>query len=107
MRSVGAVAVAALQGTRVRNPRGKCVAVGLMSDAVLGMTCRWSVRVGAAEEEGRLTRRWVSDLRRLTGRASDPLARGLKGSGAARDCFWVGEFVSMYEQAGVVGVEAW
>ena len=65
------------------------------------------VRVGAAEEEGRLTRRWVSDLRRLTGRASDPLARGLKGSGAARDCFWVGEFVSMYEQAGVVGVEAW
>ena len=41
------------------------------------------VRVGAAEEEGRLTRRWVSDLRRLTGRASDPLDGGLEGSGAA------------------------
>jgi len=44
-------------------------------------------RVGAAEEEGRLTRRWVSELRRLTARASDPLAGGLDGERSRKRLF--------------------
>ena len=51
---------------------GNVLQWGLCQTPFLGvMTCR--PRDGAAEEEGRLTRRWVSELRRLTGRASDPL----------------------------------
>ena len=62
------------------------------------------VRVGAAEGEGRLTRRWVSELRRLTGRASDPLCWWAGGERSRKRLVFMCEAGWMYEQASVVGV---